>query len=62
MIKSFISALALTTVAITGIVGQAQAKSQAGTHLMWITPYKAAPYAVRHDNATCPNMPLKASK
>lgn len=62
MIRSFIIAFALATVAITGVAGQAEANSQAGTHLMWITAYKAAPYAVRHDNATCPNMPFRASK
>lgn len=57
MIKSFITGLALTTVAITAIGSQAEAKTQAGTHLMLINPHKAAPYLVRHDNATCPNKP-----
>jgi hypothetical protein len=59
MIKSFIAALALTAVAITGIGSHAEAKTKtkAGTHLMLINPPKAAPYAQRHDNATCPNMP-----
>ncbi len=61
MIKPFITALALT-VALTGVVAQAQAKTQPGTHLMWVTPYKAAPYAVRHQNASCPNMPFYTGK
>jgi len=62
MIKSFIAALALTTLAATGIVGQAQAKTQAGTHLMWVYPPKAAVYAVRHENGKCPNMPWNANR
>lgn len=62
MIKSFTIAFALAAVAIMGVVGPAEAYSQAGTHLMWISPYKAALYTVRHDNATCPNVPLRAGK
>jgi len=53
MLKSLITSLAFAVVAASS-AGQAQA---AGTHLMWINGYKAAPYAVQHDNATCPNRP-----
>jgi hypothetical protein len=62
MIRSFTIPFALAAVAIIGVVGQAKAYSQPGTHLMWMNPYKAAAYTVRHDNATCPNMRLKAGK
>lgn len=54
MLKSLITSLAFAIVAAS-VAGQAQAAG--GTHLMWINGYKAAPYAVQHDNATCPNRP-----
>jgi hypothetical protein len=38
VIRSFNIAFALAAVAIIGVVGQAEAYSQAGTHLMWINP------------------------
>lgn len=60
MLKPLITALALAAMTMTGITAQAEAK--AGTHTMWITPFKAAPYAVLHDNATCPNRPSNSGK
>ena len=36
--------------------GMALADSS-GKHLMRVTAYNSAPYAVWHDNATCPNRP-----
>lgn len=63
MYKSFIVALTIGAAAMSGGVAQAaqaQPRSQAGTHLMWVYPFKSNPYAARHDNKTCPNMPSNA--
>jgi hypothetical protein len=56
MIKAFAFAVVALSVAVSA--GNAFAQSD-GKHRMWKTPYKAAPYAVWHDNATCPNPPAK---
>lgn len=55
MAKTFVATLVALTLAIS--VGNAFAAG--GKHLMWINAYKAAPYAVWHDNATCPNPPAR---
>jgi hypothetical protein len=50
--------LIILGVTMASTAGSAYAQSS-GKHVMWVTPFKGAPYAVWHDNATCPNPPWR---
>lgn len=56
MLKPLVAALALSAVAMAGVVGQAEANT------VWAFPYKGAPHAVRHDHTIQANTPLKLKK
>lgn len=65
MFKSLFTAMALAAITMSG-AAQAQAANRPGTHLMspapytsapQLLPFKAAPSAVWHSNATCRNIP-----
>jgi hypothetical protein len=49
-------ALIILGVTLASNASSAYAQSS-GKHVMWVKPFKGAPYAVWHDNATCPNPP-----
>ena len=52
-------ALVLLALTLGANVNTAFAQS-GGKHLMLVSPYKSAPYATWHDNATCPNPPAQS--
>lgn len=51
-------AFALLALTLSANANTAFAQS-GGKHLMLVKPYKGAPYATWHDNATCPNPPAR---